>query len=663
MLSPEPMRYLALVVLARDMESVARAVARVGVLHLLDVRRSAEIMAAIRPFEVNGRREQLDALARDLGAAMRFLGVMVGEPEASAPAADGPDLSDLRSRTDAILAELDLLRTRLGVTGEERAALQNLQRNLRALAPLGMPLENLRELRWVYLASGLLPARNLARLRDSVARVGSLILSAGDEQADGRILIAALCLQPDREVLDRALRSAQLERVDLPAGLDGLPDEALAGVEAQLGEQTRRLAAIEQERAVLAQRHAAELQALWSLVARERVLLEARALMGLSERTALITGWVPAVVAPLLEGAVREATAGNCVVRWQEPGALDEVRQGRIAVPILLRNPVLVRPFERLLRAYGLPRWGEVEPTPLVAVAFLTMFGFMFGDLGQGLILFAVGYFIYRRMFRYRDYAVILMECGVFAGIFGVLYGSVFGIEDVLPALWLRPLHDIPTLMRTAVAFGAGLLSLGLLLNLINAVRRRDLAALWGHNGLLVAVTYWVAVGLFLRWLLAGPEAVPMRSMALWLSVPLLLVLFKNPVRVAWQALHGAARPGAAEIFSLAIESVVELIDTVVAAISNTATFVRLAAFALAHAGLLLATLGVAEAVAMSGAGTPGAVLVVLAGNLVVVALEGVIVAVQGVRLEYYEFFSRFYGGGGEEYRPLRVGAPQAARP
>ena len=99
--------------------------------------------------------------------------------------------------------------------------------------------------------------------------------------------------------------------------------------------------------------------------------------------------------------------------------------------------------------------------------------------------------------------------------------------------------------------------------------------------------------------------------------------------------------------------------------ISNTATFIRLAAFALSHAGLFLATFSVADAVSRSGgaAGTVGAVVVIVLGNVVIIALEGLIVAIQSVRLEYYEFFSKFYSGGGEEYRPLRFGAAQSARP
>jgi len=384
--------------------------------------------------------------------------------------------------------------------------------------------------------------------------------------------------------------------------------------------------------------------------------------MGASERIAVVAGWVPAVLASRLEQAIRAVLGARCVLEWRDPISLDDVRRGRIPVPILLRNPALIRPFERLVRNYGLPRYNEVEPTAVVAVAFLTMFGFMFGDVGQGLVLFAIGYFIYLRMFRYRDYALILMECGVFATLFGFLYGSVFGVEHWLPALWLRPMQDMERLMRTAIAFGIAFLSLGFILNLVNAIRARDAAALWGRNGLLFAVGYWIAAGLAIRRAWGGPGAVTMGSALVWLLPPLVMILLREPAALVWKSIRGRTWPGATEIMALTVQSVVEVLDTVVSAISNTATFIRLAAFALSHAGLFLATFSVADALARTSGGTGWAAIAIVLGNVVIIALEGLIVSIQSIRLEYYEFFSKFYSGGGEEYRPLRLASSGTGR-
>jgi V/A-type H+/Na+-transporting ATPase subunit I len=654
-LSPEPMRHLSLVVLAEDLELTTRAIARVGVLHLLDVSRALGDLPAIRPHDVHERREALDGLGRRIEDLFRQLAVRVPDPGPVDVASDRLDLPAARARVDSIAAEIDGLGARILGAADETARLERLARNLRLVEPIQTRLDDLRLLRYARLAIGLVPERHLPRLRESLARIAHVLEPVGPPGADRRIPIVALCLLPDAEVLERALRAAQLEPLELPPDARGTPAELVVAIQEQIAAARARQPALAEERAAMAQRIGPELQALRSLVERERLLVEAQALMGCSERTALVSGWVPVVLAGRLERAVRDATAGRCVLQWREPAAVEGVRRGLVGVPILLRNPILMRPFERLLRAYGLPRYGDIEPTPIVAVAFLAMFGFMFGDVGQGAVLFAIGYFIYRRMFRHRDYAVILMECGVFAIGFGFLYGSVFGVERWLPALWLRPLEEIPRLVRAAVGFGIVLLSLGLGMNLANALRRRDSAVLWERNGLLAALAYWVAVGLLVRRMTGGPGTVTLGTALLWLALPVVLIVLKEPLRALWSSRRAHRWPGASELSALVIQSLVELLDTAIAALAHTATFVRLAAFALSHAGLFLATFAVADAVRHSGGGTIGAALVLVAGNAVIIALEGLIVSIQTLRLEYYEFFSKFYAGGGEAYRPLRL--------
>ena len=655
MLSPEPMRHLALAVLATDLEAASRAIAGIGVLHLLDVRHLAGREAAIQPYDVREEVGGLERISSTLDDVAQVLGLAAPDPEAVGSVGKVADLHAVELRVKEIAGEVESLRQRMQQAGEEDQRRANLLQTLQALAPLGFRLEDLRRLRYVHLSSGMLPARNLPRLRESLERIVSMILPADEIGPDGRVLVTALCLQRDREVLERALRSAQFEPLQLPARLSGTPEEGIAQVAAQRAAHGREMAALEQERERLARRLVPELQLLRVSMARERLLVQARGLMGHSDRTALISGWVPAVLADPLEQAIHKAVGNRCVTQWTSPGEMEGVRGGGIPVPILLHNPVLIRPFERLLRAYGLPRYGEVEPTAVVALGFLTMFGFMFGDVGHGVVLFGIGYFIYRRMFRYRDYAVILMECGVFAAVFGFLYGSIFGVERWLPALWLRPMDDMATLMTTAILFGIGFLSVGISLNVFNAVRRRDLAALGERNGLLGALAYWIAVGLFVRRLTAGPGAVTLGTGLLWLAVPLALIFLKEPFLVVVKGVRARQWPEASEVFALIVQSVVEVLDTIVSAISNTATFIRLAAFALSHAGLFLATFSVADAVSRTGGGTVGAAVVLVVGNAVIIALEGLIVAIQSIRLEYYEFFSKFYSGGGEEYRPLRI--------
>jgi V/A-type H+-transporting ATPase subunit I len=318
-----------------------------------------------------------------------------------------------------------------------------------------------------------------------------------------------------------------------------------------------------------------------------------------------------------------------------------------------------MRPFERLTANYGVPRWREIDPTPLVALGFCAMFGLMFGDLGQGAVLAAAGAWLARR--RARDAGLILLQCGIASMVFGLAYGSVFGSEGWLPALWLRPLEDLPRLLRTGAAIGLGTISVSFGLGVLNAALRRDWSeALFGTHGLLAASAYWGAAALALRWLFTGEAGEAVARFWPLLTLPLAILLGAR-VTSGWRSTGGAGRSLATSI----LEALVELADVVIRGIANTVSFVRISAFAVSHAGLLFAVFALAEMLPSSPGGSVGRVLVIVLGNAIVIALEGLIVSIQGVRLVYYEFFSRFHEGTGVRYTPLQLcagGGEESAR-
>jgi V/A-type H+-transporting ATPase subunit I len=642
MLRPAAMKRVLILVPRRDVEAVVEAVGRLGVLHLLDLSAPDEGMATAPAAEVEERRRTCEAQLRQIEALARFYAPppQDGAAPLPAPASLGAQLAEWTRRMEELRRE----------RSELQAQIDELARSLHAvssLAPGGVEPGRLSELRLLHSAFGWIEARDLERLREALARVPhrSLVVDGHGSQR----LILAFCLVHDRATLDRALRATGFVPVALPSRLSGTEPEAAQALAALRAEAQQRLATLEE-------RFAAERQALGGPLSRaraatERELLrcEARGRMSRSESVTFIAGWVPERSVAELASAVQRATGGRSYLRADPPQSIDTVRSGAERVPILFRNPALVRPFERVVSSYGVPSWRELDPTPLVAVALWTMFGLMFGDLGQGLVLAAVGWWILRRLARYRDYGVILMECGLASGVFGLAYGSVFGYEGLLPALWFRPMQDVPRLLRVGAGFGFLFLGLGLALGLANAALRRDWRSLvLGSHGLLAAMAYWSAAALALRWLATGSAAAEVGSAALLVAAPLALLF----VGRAGAAVRERTNPLAA-----LIQSAVELVDVVVRNVANTVSFVRLAAFAVSHAALLLAVFGLAETVSASRFGTLSGALVIVFGNLVILALEGLIVSIQAVRLVYYEFFSRFHTGAGLEYRPLRLRA------
>jgi V/A-type H+-transporting ATPase subunit I len=177
-------------------------------------------------------------------------------------------------------------------------------------------------------------------------------------------------------------------------------------------------------------------------------------------------------------------------------------------VPVSLRNPGLLGAFEQLVNNYARPRYGEIDPTVLMTVTFPLLFGAMFGDIGQGLVLALFGGVLaagrVKALKGMAELGKVVVTCGLSAALFGFLYGSFFGFEgEHLPLksvlgrfIVIEPIHQILEILGIAVGAGLVLLSLGLILNLYNALRARDLPRfIFDPNGLVGLVLYWSLLG------------------------------------------------------------------------------------------------------------------------------------------------------------------------
>ncbi|MEJ2646408.1 MAG: ATPase, partial [Gammaproteobacteria bacterium] len=258
------------------------------------------------------------------------------------------------------------------------------------------------------------------------------------------------------------------------------------------------------------------------------------------------------------------------------------------------------------------------------------LFGYMFGDVGQGLVLLALGIFLRRRY----PFMGLLVAGGASATVFGLLYGSVFAREDLIPALWLHPLaHPIP-LLAVPLVGGVLLLTAGMALS--------GLEAHWRGTA-----RHW--------WYLEAPK------IPLYLGLLGSLFNFDAALLAAlallWY-LYGAYRLHSGSPAARIAVALGELLEHLFQLAVNTLSFARVGAFALAHAGLSEAVGGLADV-----AGGPiGAVLVYLVGNVVIIALEGLVVSIQTTRLILFEFFIRFLQGEGRPFQALRAPSYQPDR-
>jgi V/A-type H+-transporting ATPase subunit I len=655
MLRSVPMVHMQIQVPNREAPAVTRHIAAQGLLHLIDIAHGRIAATDAAPL---GTREALAAF-RDLVARIRRaaerLEIALPDPSGALAATEIRDFADeqhaLEQQVKPIEAAVDDLWRKRQEAREGAVRAREAAKHAARLRAAAIDSGRLTGLRFATVTLGLIRLEELPTLAAVLAPAPFAILPL--DASEGTALAAVAVPSAVRDRLESGLRVVSFEQIPIvePRGEDPQAGEAAV----RDAEQAERDAV--DALAVLRERTVATLVELARRAELGALLLQAQTHFAASGRYVVISGWIPEDRAEPMTRAIAAVTAGRAVVDVEKPQDMPEVLASALRIPILYRNPVLLRPFQALVQMYGVPSYGEIQPTAFFAVSFLIMFGLMFGDVGQGLVLFSAGYCLFRYVPRFLDYGVLLMECGSASILFGALYGSFFGIEGLLPVLWMEPIRDMRRFMGVAIAFGVLIVSIGLVINIVNSWRSGDRAsALLDPHGLVGAFAYWMLVALLARALMPANLRLPLPLLLGMAAVPVLLLSFKRPiVRLLDRGRSTPRVHSSTPRWLAALEGSVELVDSLFSFFANTISFVRIAAFAAVHAGVFIAMFALADTLAHFRFGQPLGVLTLVAGNVVMIFLEGLTVSVQVLRLEYYEFFGKFFRGGGEPYRPLML--------
>lgn len=617
----QPMNHVHLVCLASEAQDMALLLARHG---RFGPARATDAAWPERPGEAY-REIYVEAASR-LAKILEHCGTIAPAP---APAdAIAPNLRELKGINGRLrdiwqacshCFELDI-RLR-----EEKRRLESLRETFARLRALRVDLSRLmRADSLLDTRLGQVPAANIRRLGEALALAG-YVLSRFDQAGDQVFVVVAG--PRGAAQVGGLLAQAGWRDLPIPPELRTHPDQA----QRYLQEEARRLEEEALRHCEVRQdnlgRHAAWLGQAQLLLRLARPLAET-ALAGYRGhgQLAAFDGWVPRRLVGDLDAALETRFQGRYLIAAREPASGD-------AVPTLLHHPFWLRPFVPLVKSYGVPRYGEFDPALLFAGCYLLMFGAMFGDLGHGAVLLALAAFLGGRLAWLRP---VGMAAGVASMLFGLLYGSVFGYEDLLPPLWQSPLHDPGRMLAIAVAGGVVFIAVAQTINLFNRLRARQWGAALLDGGGLAGLVFYLAAAQGLHATLGGPGfGLPAAATA---ATGLLLV-------AAWKW-----REHPAPLLERALVTLIETLETASNLFANTLSFLRVAAFSLNHVALALAVFTLAGHLDGFGHG-----LAVALGNGVIIVLEGAIVAIQALRLMYYEGFSRFYHGDGVEFAPLRL--------
>lgn len=438
-------------------------------------------------------------------------------------------------------------------------------------------------------------------------------LALGVNQGTERALVGVLP-RPGREHLCREAQAVGGHCLAIPDWMQGDAAACHAALPGRLAQVEERIAGLEAQLRALALEYGVDRAA--GVLERLDWFQTTAQSIDCDSHYCWVTGWTSEPTPEAMNDALRD-TGVRASVAFVEPPV-------DAASPSVTDNPAWLRPFEVFTNAMGVPGDSEADPTPWVAVLVSLMFGYMCGDIGHGALIVAAGLWLRRRSPLWP----LLVACGISAAGFGVAYGHVFGYDGLFEPLWLSPLAEPMTLLATPVIGGALVMTFGVVLHAVQSC--------WRGEGTSQRVAD--AAQLLVYWGL--PLALWQADLG-WMAVAGVVLCVANGL---WS---GRSLKSLAEGFGTLVESTFTLL-------LNTLSFARVGAFALAHAALESAVMGVAHSVQDPVA----SVVVVILGNLVVVVVEGVVVMIQTTRLILFEFFVRFFEGRGRAFHPAPSPGP-----
>ena len=527
----------------------------------------------------------------------------------------------------------------------EEERLNNLIKHVYVMRNIDIELQSLKTLSYVTLIFGSLSQERYKRLIENVTEVPVLVLKVNEDQE--RVWFFTFAKKDyEQKALD-ILNSVNFNRIELPDRVTEEPKDILSQSKHRLDKIKIIRAQIELEFKKLKHRYQEQLLEYYkqSLIF-NRITDVNNSFYGKSDYFFITTGWISEENEKEFKKLISNKYSQVLYSSQEVEDAEEE------DPPTIIENPKWIKSFSSLVKLYGLPKYGEIDPSVFFALSYILLFGIMFGDLGQGLVLVLLGFAIYKNKIKFiknQDISYILISLGSASMLFGTFYGSLFGMEDLIPALVIRPMDNIMFWLGFTVMIGIFLLITSMIFNLFNSFKNKDYAeALFSDSGLSGLILYLFMLSNLAFYGLQNRLLIPVSITAVIVISLLLLIFFKEPLG---NLLIGKKFSIDQKISEYLLESIFELFDTVLGYLSNTLSFLRVGAFTLNHAGLSMAVIILSQMMSNNA----GSLLILIAGNIVIMVLEGVVVGIQILRLEFFEIFSKFYSGSGREFNPLSI--------
>ena len=519
---------------------------------------------------------------------------------------------------------------------------------------------------------------------DEISRsLEGVTISKYDLENKEKSAILVISDTADSEKVLKVLRSFNSNTFKIPEGFPQIPSEAYALAESKIKELTAKQATIKKQLAKLAKKSRRDILALHEKARISKDVLETLRKPGGTKNFAVIQGFIPAKM---------ESKFTNSTKQWMS--VVEDITDPKMKeeIPTLFNNGRFVRTFEVITKSQGIPKAGEPDPTPMIALMWPIFYGLMFADMGHGLLLMALGLlFKFKGQGELSRWGMLIAISGASAAIAGVGAGEAFGfhldhmgpLEGLLDeggalhsVSWIVGILSVAELTFDQVI---DILKVSLFIGIVHLIWAMTLRVIRlvkeGHKMVVlteaipnialyggIVVIMMCAIGsqydVMNMYSKVHTEAVPWVTMFLgdwaevWIitRISVIIVIASMVIMMVGGVMHAKKHPDdGADPASVIMEV---LLGKTVESLAHTISYARLGIMLLVHAALLMT---VNNAFTSLGGSESGAAMVmIIGGNLGIMMIEGLIVYIQSLRLHLYEFFTKWYVGGAQPFRQIR---------
>ncbi len=541
---------------------------------------------------------------------------------------------------NSIYDEIDHVYKQIELKEELLYELYEFENHTKYLKKYDIDLNQLNGLEFFSYKIGILSKENRLKLKKNYENTSAIVLHIGSNNI-GEVYLIISPKELEIET-NRLLRSLNFHELDMSKEFSGTTQEVIKKLDERIDNITKEIDSLKKQLHEYREDNKNVVLKAYSRLKLEEVKTKIKNETARTNMFFYLSGWVMNSDKDKVLTQLKKYE-NNMLIMFKDTSDV----YNYITPPTKMKNNKLLRPFETLVKMYGIPSYDELDPTVFLSITYMLLFGAMFGDVGQGLVLFLAGIFLIRKPDK-RIFGELLSRLGLSSTLFGFLYGSVFGFEHVIPALLVHPIENINEMLLGSVILGVFILIISFAYGIVNSLKQGNIKeGIFGRNGL-VGLAFYLILLMLVTNIATGIKILPNTLSYILLVVLMGLIVVREPLANAIKGHKPLYEETKTEYY---IESGFDVLETLLNMLSSTVSFIRVGAFALNHVGLFIAFQTMAKMINNFA----GSIIIFIVGNMIVIGLEGLIVFIQGLRLEYYEMFSKYYKGEGVEFDPVKL--------